>query len=253
MHWPGDRETIRDTYDADGFVILKQFLPQDALAEVDRALRNYIEQKVPSLPAMDVFCEDRPTRQQIRMLPRMNEHDDFFDGLFRSGPLRDLAAHLLGTDAVPKDVAYFNKLPRIGEATPPHQDGWYFHLDPCEAITLWLSLDHVDEENACVRYLPGSHRSGMRHHERSRVLGFSQHITDYSEQERSREVPARVAPGDLIAHDALVVHRTDANRSARTRRAIGFVYFSARAAVDESARDRYQQQLAQELAAEGKV
>ena len=48
--------------------------------------------------------------------------------------------------------------------------------EPNHALTLWLALDRVDEENGCVRDLPGSHAQGMRPHRSSGILGFSQGI-----------------------------------------------------------------------------
>jgi ectoine hydroxylase-related dioxygenase (phytanoyl-CoA dioxygenase family) len=51
-------------------------------------------------------------------------------------------------------MQYFNKPPSVGQPTPPHQDGYYFMLDPCEAVTMWFALDEVDEENGRMRYVP---------------------------------------------------------------------------------------------------
>ena len=253
MKWPNEQSLIVQQYEDDGFTIATQFITPDQVSDVQTQLDQYTEHTVPTLPAMDVFYEDKDARNQIRMLPRMHEHEAYFNDLLTTGPFREIAEQLFGAEAVPRDAAYFNKLPQIGEATPPHQDGYYFHLNPCEALTLWLSLDDVDEQNACVRYVPGSHRQGMRSHGRTEVLGFSQGITDYGDEDRNQEVPACVKPGDLIAHDAMTIHRTDANRSHHSRRALGFVYYSVRAQIDEAARERYQQRLAQELAAEGRI
>jgi len=253
MNWPNNRHDTQIEYDKQGFVVAKQFLTSDRVVEVADHLSRYIQEIVPTLPPMDVFFEDKSARNQIRMLPRMCENDDFFHALLYEGPMRDIANFLCGGEAIPRNAAYFNKLAEIGEATPPHQDGYYFHLDPCEALTLWLAMDVVDEENACVRYIPGSHRRGMRQHGRTQVLGFSQGITNYSPDDQKAEIPACVEPGDLIAHHALTIHRTDANLSCRSRRALGFVYYSSHAQVDEVAREQYEAKLARDLAAEGKI
>lgn len=254
MQWTNDHEELLRQYNEQGFVIIREFCSAAEVRQLRDHLDDYIRNTVPDLPPMDVFCEDTSDRQQIRMLPRMQEHSDRFDSLLTSGSLPDVAKAMCGTDIVPRDTAYFNKLPHIGEATPPHQDGYYFHLDPCEALTLWLALDDVDEENGCVHYVRGSHRQGMRPHGRSQVLGFSQGILDYgTDEDLAGEVAACVSAGDLIIHDALTVHRTDPNHSPRSRRALGFVYYSCRAQVDESARERYQQTLEQELSADGKI
>ena len=61
-------------------------------------------------------------------------------------------------------------------------------------------------------------------------------------------------PGDLLAHDAMTIHRADANSSSdRPRRALGFIYYSERAREDGAAHAAYQKKLAEELAAEGRI
>jgi hypothetical protein len=59
----------------------------------------------------------------------------------------------------------------------PHgtaQDGFYFHIKPNKAVTMWMALDAADEENGCLVYTTGSHKTGIRPHQASGVLGFSQ-------------------------------------------------------------------------------
>ena len=134
-------------------------------------------------------------------------------------------------------------------------DGYYFKLDPCEAVTMWLTLEPVDLENGCVRYVPGSHRRGMRPHGRTQTLGFSQGIIDYPQlEDTAAEVPMPAAAGDLLAHDAMTIHRADGNASAtRTRRALGFIYYSERAKEDRETQEAYQRQLAADLREAGKI
>lgn len=185
----------------------------------------------------------------------MEEHDAWFDGLLTAGLFRELAESLLGGPVVPKNMQYFNKPPGIGLPTPPHQDGYYFMLDPCEALTMWFALDDVDEENGCVRYATGSHRLGMRQHARTGTLGFSQGIVNYpTERDRANEVALPAAPGDLLVHDALTIHRADQNRSAsRSRQALGLIYYSQNAREDTAAHVAYQQRLADELKSAGRI
>ena len=62
---------------------------------------------------------------------------------------------------------WFNKPPLSTAGTPPHQDNYYFCLNPCNVLTIWMALDVVDDENACMRYVAGSHLEGVRPHARS--------------------------------------------------------------------------------------
>ena len=120
---------------------------------------------------------------------------------------------------------------------------------------MWLALDDVDESNGCVRYIRGSHKLGMRAHGRTQTLGFSQGIVDYpTTADLDFEVAMTAEPGDLLVHDAMTIHRADANgTSDRSRRALGFIFYSARTRADEAAHAAYQQSLTNELKAAGKI
>ena len=119
---------------------------------------------------------------------------------------------------------------------------------------MWMALEAVDEENGCVRYVPQSHQRGMRTHERTGTLGFSQGIVDYPDEfESQNEVSIPAQPGDLLVHHALTVHRADGNRSqTRSRRALGFIYFSVDAKHNIEAWKQYQDELKRELRDQGK-
>jgi len=66
----------------------------------------------------------------------------------------------------------FGKAPLVGDVTQPHQDGNYWMLIPNEGLTIWLALDVVEEENGCLRYIPGSQRKPMRKHAVGDTFGF---------------------------------------------------------------------------------
>jgi phytanoyl-CoA hydroxylase len=95
----------------------------------------------------------------------------------------------------------------------------------------------------------------MRTHKRTQTLGFSQGISDYpSLTDLENEVAFPATAGDLLVHDALTIHRADGNHSScRTRKALGFIYYSERAQEDIQVRDAYQRQLTEEMRAAGKI
>ena len=146
MPWTTDQDIILESYLRDGFVVIDQLYDADEVTQLRANVERYIEQVVPHVPAMDVFYEEATSRSQIRMLPRMGHHDPYFESLLTDGRLFEVARVLCGSPVAAHDVAYFNKPPIVGDITPPHQDGFYFHLEPCEALTLWLALDEVDEQ-----------------------------------------------------------------------------------------------------------
>ncbi|MEE2935660.1 MAG: phytanoyl-CoA dioxygenase family protein [Planctomycetota bacterium] len=244
-----------DRYRTDGFFVGRQFLSPDEVTELVEHVRRYIQERVPAMPSEQVFYEDQQQPESLKQIQQMWKHDDYFHALMTEGRFRQVAEKCLAGPVVPKNLQYFNKSPGVNQPTPVHQDAFYFMLDPPMAVTMWLALDEVDEENGCVRYIPGSHRQPLRSHQRTGTLGFSQGITDYPlAGETEREVPLCARPGDLLVHDAMTIHRADGNRSStRNRRALGMIYYSKHAKEDTAGHAKYQRQLASEMKLKGRV
>src|SRR5262249_16143455 len=147
-----------------------------------------------------------------KQLQRLGEHDPYFHA-YRRHPARvGLAEALLGEPATSQDPEWFCKPPSNKLPTPPHQDNYYFNLAPPNVLTIWLALEPVDEEYGCLRYVRGSHSRGLRPHSSSKIIGFSQGITDYGPEDEAREVPILLEPGDVVVHHGNMIHRADANR-----------------------------------------
>ena len=241
----------RADFERDGFVAQSSFYSGDELFSVEETLRRFIAERVPTLMHEHVFYEDKSNLSTLKQIQQLHKYERFFEELMNDKP-KKLAQELLGEPVIGKNLQYFNKPPGNGQATPAHQDGYYFMLQPCHALTMWMALDEVDEENGCVRYLAGSHVHGMRPHARTRTLGFSQGISDYDSE--ADEVICLAQPGDLLAHHALTIHRADANASAtRSRRALGFIFYGKSAKEDAVAHEAYQRQLRQEMIVQERI
>lgn len=238
----------------DGFLRLEHFLASDRLEEVQSNVLRFLSDVLPTLPEHQVFYEEKQVAESLKQIQQLGEFDTYFHDLLHKGVFRQVAEELLGEPSVPKNLQYISKPPQHNQPTPAHQDGFYFMLEPCAAVTLWLALDEVDDENGAVRYVPGSHESGMRPHGKTGTLGFSQGITNYTTRDWESERSISVQAGDLIAHHALTIHRADRNKSAdRARRALAFIYYSTTATEDADAHAEYQARLRQELHDEGRI
>ena len=247
---------VRDQFARDGFVNLQAFLSPAQVAEVLANVERFIRDVVPAAPDTDVFYEDRERPETLKQLIRVHHHDDYFRCLLEEGTFPETAARLLGEPVRPVNQQVFIKPPGgASRATPPHQDGFYFHLKPCAATTLWLALDDVDAENGCLRYVRGSHRHGVRPHRRTGTLGFSQGVSDFgTAEDAANEVACLARAGDLIAHHALTIHRADENRApGRPRRALGLVYYAVSARERAEEHEAYQRKLATEMRQTGRI
>ena len=134
----------------DGFVAVRSFLSAREVSDCLDQLNRFIADVVPTIPANHVFYEDKNDPSTLKQLQRMHEHDRWFSDFFQDKP-RHLAQELLGSDVTGQNLQFFNKPPGVGQPTPPHQDGFYFKLDPPEALTMWMALEDVDEgERMCA-------------------------------------------------------------------------------------------------------
>ena len=250
-------------FSSDGYVMLRGFLSAQELRLVNEELRALIANTVDKLPAKSKFYEDLDDKGSLKQLQRVFEYSTLLDTLFR-GRFQRVAEACLGGEVVPVNLQYFNKpscterkngsLVVRSSPTPAHQDGAYFALEPNVAVTGWCALDAADAENGALRYVRGSHKSGIRCHTPSGVLGFSRHIIAYPEgTDTSNEMTMEARPGDLILHCAQLVHMAGANHTTRERRALGFIYYATRAKLDHDAEKRYQAKVAAQWRAEGKL
>lgn len=234
-----DFSHLKQIYDADGFVVIRGFLAGDDLGQLKDNLDRYVKDVVPSLPDSEAFYEDRSFPETLKQLNRL-QNDAFFAEYLKHPKWMQTAVALLGEPAWVHGAEWFNKPPKTCHATPPHQDNYYFCLTPPHVLTMWLALDPVDEENGCLRYVKQSHRKGLRPHNRTNTLGFSQGIADYSDADIATETPVPAAPGDLLVHHGNTIHRANANRSTtRHRRSFGMVFQGQSCVRDEAAFQRY--------------
>jgi phytanoyl-CoA hydroxylase len=244
---------LRSTFDSDGYVAIKSFLNQNDIDELRQETLRFIEAKVPELPEEVVYCEVKDDYATLKQVQKLNEFDNYFESLAKSTKVVGLAEELLGGGVVLKNMQYFNKVPKLGKPTPPHQDGYYFMIKPQQAVTMWLSLGEADESNGAVCYIPGSHSSGMRPHANTDTLGFSQGVSDWSAEDDAACVQMIAGPGDILVHHSLTIHRANGNNSNRDRKSIGFIFYRDDVAIDQEAHDKYQHDLHESLREQSKI
>ena len=240
-----DKQTIKREFQQDGYVLIPGFLSQEEVTEISKNFNRVIDEVVPKMPSNIVFYEGTESPETLKQLIDLHVHDSFFNEVLTQSKFKDIAEFLLDDEVIGKTLEYFNKPAKIGKPTPPHQDGYYFMLDPNVAVTMWMALEPADDENGSVKYVKGSHLKGMRPHGRTTTLGFSQAITDYgTEEDQANLVNMAAKPGDLLIHHSLTVHLAGANKSeTRSRKALGLVYFGKSAKEDLVAKAAYQKRL----------
>jgi phytanoyl-CoA hydroxylase len=240
---------LKKSYDEDGYNHIPELFSPADMDILNKEFNRYVKDCVPKMKDQEVYYVDKSNKDTLMQMQKLEEYDDFFHELFFNSKIKDLAANALGEDVTPRAMEYFNKPPGKSNPTPPHQDGYYFNLDNDKAVTGWLALEDVDDENGCIHYVKGSHKQEYRPHGRSEILGFSQGVTDFgTEEDKKNTVKFEGKAGMFLMHDAKTIHFASSNKSSvRSRRAFGFVYHGVSAKHDEEKGKAYQKKLHDEL------
>ena len=144
---------------------------------------------------------------------------------------RRIVAHvkdLLGENVVAWGSHFFCKMPHDGKAVAWHQDASYWPLTPSKAVTVWLAIDDADVENACMRFIAGSHHHG---HMTYRPSDSSEHNvlnqTIENAEQYGTPVDDCLHAGEISIHSDLLLHGSEANESDRRRCGLTLRYCAA--------------------------
>jgi len=145
----------------------------------------------------------------------------------RYGRVYDILTHprivgcikdLLGEDVIAWGSHFFCKMPGDGKRVSWHQDSSYWPLTPSMAVTAWLAIDDATVENACMRYIPGTHLFGhltytLSENDETNVL--NQTVT--GAETFGEPVNVELRAGEMSIHSDLLLHGSEANQSNKRR------------------------------------
>ena len=122
----------------------------------------------------------------------------------------------------------------VGGANHWHQDGPYWPiLKPKSQLTAWVALDDADEDNGCMRMVPGSHLWGDHVKYLESLPNFDA-MPDSFEGHEVDVVSCPVKKGGVHFHHSLTWHGSGPNHSGRPRRAIALHYMTDETRYDAS-------------------
>jgi ectoine hydroxylase-related dioxygenase (phytanoyl-CoA dioxygenase family) len=145
----------------------------------------------------------------------------------RYGRVYDILTHprivacvkdLIGEDVIAWGSHFFCKMPGDGKRVSWHQDSSYWPLTPSMAVTVWLAIDDATVENACMRYIPGSHHAGhltytLSEDDEANVLNQ----TVSGAEQFGQPVNVELKAGEISIHSDLLLHGSEANQSNKRR------------------------------------
>ena len=176
--------------------------------------------------------ESRKNREYFDMLmAALKAADDGYDGYSINGyhvhcrSLYDLVTDprildhvedLVGPNVICWGSHFFCKLPHDPKKVPWHQDASYWPFSPSRTVTVWLAIDNTDEENAAMRFVPGTHTMGhLEWRDTDAPSVLNQEIRGI--ENLGEPVYDCLKAGEMSLHADMLAHGSDPNHSDRRR------------------------------------
>jgi non-heme Fe2+,alpha-ketoglutarate-dependent halogenase len=209
-------------YGVNGFIVgLPPVFDAKEVAELNRGLNELLKLLKPGEDA-----------KEIR---EWHETSRFLYDICTRPMILDFVEDILGSDFYLWGSNFFIKPPHSSSTVGWHQDTYYWPLEPKISATVWVAFEDVDESNAAMRVIPGSHKAGLLRHDRARdtasVLTLECEGGQFREQDA---VSLNLKAGQVSIHDDKIVHGSLANTSDRRRAGLTIRYSSTEVKCDLS-------------------
>lgn len=170
------------------------------------------------------------SKRVVHQIVNIWEADDLFRGHVYNETVCALAAQLIGDQVLRvwhDQIQY--KPPRVGGRTNWHQDHPYWPIiQPADLVSAWTALDDADDENGCMRMVPGSHRwgpyKGGTIDQDDESFAPTPDMAKLPPGVKIEVVSCPVPKGHVMFHHCLTWHGSPNNDSERGRPAIAVHY-----------------------------
>ena len=167
------------------------------------------------------------------LLADIHKKSEIARQFYFDGPLVAIMQQLIGPNI--KGVASQLTFKMRGNTKPFgwHQDNGYGELDPYNAISTLTALEDTDEENGCLRIIPGSHKLGQinvsdmfNHHSRNEKMSIELQVDE------NQAVPLPMKAGETLIFHCKTFHQSQGNFSKTRDRRILFLRYADADAVE---------------------
>jgi len=214
----------RAQYDTGGYAVARGLF---ALPEVEALKAHYMRLRTAgSYPgdsagvAREGVADDVPDPlQKYPRMIHMHRWDEISLRWMLDPRIGAALRELLGTDPLAvQTMLYFKPAGARGQAM--HQDQFYLRVQPGTCMAAWMALDPCDEDNGCMKVVPGTQNLPVLCTERANTVeSFTDTTVPIPAGKRLE--PVTMAPGDVFFFNGSLIHGSGPNFSAdRFRRSL---------------------------------
>lgn len=199
----------------------------------DKGLESLISESMKSWAAEKQEYSDSATWLKNSLLVDIHKKSPTAKSFYINGPLVDIMEQLIGPNIKGVTSQLTFKMRGNTKAFGWHQDNGYGELEPYNAVTALTALDDTDEENGCLRIIPGSHKQGQI--DVSDVINSKTKAKQVSidlDVDESKAIPARMKAGETLIFNCFFLHQSQGNFSKTRDRRILFLRYADADAVE---------------------
>ena len=145
------------------------------------------------------------------------EHFPLLERFIKGELLSAIASDLIGPDVYLFNEQVVVKAPQLGDSFAWHQDSGYIRFEHKPYLTLWCALDDSTRDNGTVFIIPRDIRQDTTVNPHQWDTAGA-NLVGYFGDEAGELV--EVSAGSVVAFSSVTLHRTGANRTDRSRRAL---------------------------------
>ncbi|HEX5151637.1 MAG TPA: phytanoyl-CoA dioxygenase family protein [Parafilimonas sp.] len=220
------------SYRANGFIVIENFLSQEELEHWRKAVTDAVEERAGiKIPGKNIKTGEADG---------INEDSDYFAKVFdqllnlwqtnatvkemmTDHRIGKMAAQLSGADGI--RIWHDQALIKRPWANPTawHLDTPFWSFSDRRAISIWVALDDATLENGCLFFIPGSQT--ITSFDKITIGKNMDGVFDtYPQLRNSKSVAATMKAGSCSFHNGLTVHGANANMTNGFRRAMTCAY-----------------------------
>ncbi|XP_022084185.1 phytanoyl-CoA dioxygenase domain-containing protein 1-like [Acanthaster planci] len=237
----------------DGYVVIKDFLTPEEVDSLKRSCCDIVTDMNPKDHTMTVFDCRNQTRDdyfltsgdKIRFFFEKGAVSDNgeltidkhlslnkighalhelvleFKKVTHNPNVQDVARKLGYIKPVIVQSMYIFKQPKFGGEVPPHMDASFLCNEPLKLTGFWIALEKCTLENACLQFIPGSQGMEVKTRMIRNPDGDEPSLIFTGDRNLDMDpnlfVPEEVEPGTCILIHGQVIHKSEENRSDRSR------------------------------------
>jgi ectoine hydroxylase-related dioxygenase (phytanoyl-CoA dioxygenase family) len=138
--------------------------------------------------------------------------------------LCDAMVDILGPNVEYHHTVTHVKPPSTGDAVPLHQDSLFYTHTNDRFMSNLVHIDDTNDENGCIRFVPGSHKDGIVEHVATSAAGPVVPYLDPKKYSIDDTVPVPARRGDVVCFNYHAMHGSLPNRTKNLRRLVRIGY-----------------------------